>query len=146
MPWHAGTLLQGGAAELAQLVLLVLAPALMVPRALLARQFMWFTGTCSSAMLYAGHAALLGAMKVEVSCGCAGVSHAHGCSTAAGWSHAALGGTGASAVVCAAAAVWLLLTAAVLRSGWAYMDAQDAAAAAPAAAAACAATLQGRSR
>jgi hypothetical protein len=48
-----------------QLLLLVLANSLMVPRALATKQFMWFTGTCSGTLLAAGQLVILAAHSVS---------------------------------------------------------------------------------
>lgn len=48
-----------------QLLLLVLANGLMVPRALATKQFMWFTGTCSGTLLATGQLVILAAHSVS---------------------------------------------------------------------------------
>jgi hypothetical protein len=88
-------------------LLLALASGLMVPRALLMAELMWFTGTCSGALLAAGQLLVV-------------ASHAAGLRAAA----ALGGGGGAAAAVAAAAGALLGLAAAlgcgqfVLRAGW----------------------------
>jgi hypothetical protein len=51
--------------SISQLLLLVLANGLMVPRALATKQFMWFTGTCSGTLLAAGQLVILAAHSVS---------------------------------------------------------------------------------
>jgi len=115
-----------------QLLLLVLANGLMVPRAVLARQVMWFTGTCSGTLLALGQLLMLGLHSL-----CAGLqlpmlAPPGGVDSQAFYLpvsvllQAQLGSrvgtscviTGMPGVTVVALIVWLWLSAAVLQHGW----------------------------
>lgn len=127
-----------------QLVLLLLANGLMVPRALFTRQFMMFTGTCSGALLAAGQ--LLMVALHSISCtlrlptAALGASSAALASSGSAWSvpfgvlmhlHSSrdgcmLSGTcGLPALTVAALVVWLWLCLAVLHQGWQWIKAHQ---------------------
>jgi hypothetical protein len=138
-----------------QLVLLLLVNGFMVPRALHTRSPMWFTGTCSGALLAAGQLAMLGLQ----SCSSSAVATVHvaaaACSAATGsylgQHHTAvqllarvsswpgLGSSSSSSSLWPGAVeagsalglavcfllAWLVLCAAVLQWGWRVMLARD---------------------
>lgn len=67
-----------------QLVLLLLANGLMVPRALHTCTIMWFTGTCSGMLLAAGQLVMLGLQNCISSTSSSRAVAAAACSTASG--------------------------------------------------------------
>ncbi|KAF6253605.1 hypothetical protein COO60DRAFT_1546013 [Scenedesmus sp. NREL 46B-D3] len=115
-----------------QQLLLVLASGLMVPRALLQRELMWFTGTCSGSLLAAGQ---LGVLAVHH---CVGGQLQHGLGSNAAVSAAAGAGAaqlqlwasraaslepcGRAAATITAMCLALLVTCMVLQSGWLYIE------------------------
>lgn len=137
---HPGPVQPSSPAELAALVLLVLASGLMVPRALHTRQFMWFTGTCNGALLAAGQLFLLGLHAVSQSLQLTTLPSTHGLSGAvapsqqcagqllgplAGFSSLMwVGGSwfgGASGLAVGGLLVWLWLTGSLLHKGWRFI-------------------------
>lgn len=127
-----------------QLLLLVLANGLMVPRALLTRQFMWFTGTCSGALLAASQLLLLKAAQLlhalqacPTGTGWVAAAQQSGChvsGSTTGVCHAAAGQHAAHMAVllptlqvggdrglCAVAVVCLLSACWVLSQGWSFI-------------------------
>lgn len=119
-----------------QLLLLVLANGLMVPRAVLTRQIMWFTGTCSGTLLAAGQLLVLGLHSLCVGLhlpmlALAGGVDSQALSLPVGMlPQAQLGSkvgssfvNGVPGVTVVALMVWLWLSVAVLQHGWRYIQA-----------------------
>lgn len=117
---------------LGELLLLVLANGLMVPRALCTRQFMWFTGTCSGAMLAAGQVVVLAAhslsRQLQPTLSSFTVRSPVASPPALNWgallpscssSHTG----GCAGLACVALLLWLWVTSRVLQQGWQWIHA-----------------------
>jgi hypothetical protein len=116
--------------SLCQLLLLVLANGLMVPRALRTRQFMWFTGTCSGTLLAAGQLVVLAAHSLSRQLQPTLSSFTLRGQPALHWGGAALGRPsysshvgGVAGLACIALLLWLWVTGRVLQQGWQWIQA-----------------------